>query len=125
MQKCFGCAFLKEIDADVYVCNHFEKYLSREQVQLENSCLHRRDKNQNVEFTNEQRFTFEIIEEYGEFDDAGEWSGQVNKVSWNGRPPKLDIRYWKKDGTKSRKIGTLSLEAAKKMAEIIIGIKSE
>ena len=53
------------------------------------------------------KFTFEILERYGTFDDAGEWIGEVTKTSWNGREPKLDIRYWKRDGSRSRKAGNV------------------
>lgn len=65
--------------------------------------------------------TFEIIEHLGVFDDESDkWVGQVNRVSWNGGPPKIDIRYWKIDDlTKNRRVGALKDEAAKRLGEIL------
>ena len=37
----------------------------------------------------------------------------------SGREPKLDIRYWKRDGSRSRKLGTLSIDAARKLCAIL------
>lgn len=68
-----------------------------------------------------KEITFEIKEHLGIFDDANEqWVGQVNLVSWNGNAPKIDVRYWKVDEPeKNRKLGTLSDDAAKRLAEIL------
>lgn len=67
--------------------------------------------------------THEIIEHYGIYEEySGGWKGEVNLVSWNGKEPKLDIRNWNKDHTKSSKIGTLSIEAARMLGEILIRI---
>lgn len=65
--------------------------------------------------------TFEIMEHIGVFDGENEkWVGQVNRVSWNGNPPKIDIRYWKvDDASKNRKVGTLGDGAARKLGEIL------
>lgn len=66
--------------------------------------------------------TCEIVEHIGVFDSENEtWIGQVNKVSWNGNPPKLDIRYWKIDEPeKNRKVGSLSNEAAITLGELLL-----
>lgn len=66
-------------------------------------------------------FTFSIVEHIGTFErtESG-WSKEVNLVSWNGADPKLDIRSWNEDHTKSAKIGTISREAARALGEILI-----
>lgn len=70
-----------------------------------------------------KEFTFSIVEHIGTFEitDSG-WSREVNLVSWNGQDPKLDIRSWNEDHTKSAKIGTLSREAARSLGEILINL---
>lgn len=66
--------------------------------------------------------TYEITEHIGVFDDANEtWIGQVNRVSWNGNAPKIDIRYWKiNEPEKNRKVGSLSNEAAIALGELLL-----
>ena len=40
----------------------------------------------------------DIIESYGKFSEGNKsWNKEVNLVSWNGRPAKIDIRSWQKD----------------------------
>lgn len=69
----------------------------------------------------EREITFKVIEHIGIFDDSSEkWVGQVNIVSWNNSPAKIDIRYWNvEDPTKNRKVGALKGEAAKRLAELL------
>lgn len=38
---------------------------------------------------------FEIKKHYGTVKQNGAYSTEVNLVSWNGQPNKLDIRQWK------------------------------
>ena len=39
--------------------------------------------------------TFEIVEELGVLSTSAKgWTKELNLVSWNGRPPKYDIREW-------------------------------
>jgi len=39
--------------------------------------------------------TFEITEEIGVLSESAKgWTKELNLVSWNGRPPKYDIREW-------------------------------
>lgn len=40
------------------------------------------------------------------------WSLELNKVSWNGNPAKLDIRNWNEDHSKCSKGITLTEEEA-------------
>lgn len=66
-------------------------------------------------------FEYELIETYGVFETTKSgWTREVNLISWNGKEPKIDIRTWSPDHSKSSKIGALSPETARRMAEIIM-----
>lgn len=40
-------------------------------------------------------FSYEIVEQIGVLSqNTNGWSRQINKISWNGRDPKFDIRDW-------------------------------
>lgn len=68
-------------------------------------------------------FTFNIVERigvYGEYEKKGEvWTKEINMVSWNSRPPKLDLRTWNEDHTIMEKGITLTNEEAEKVAMIL------
>ena len=56
-------------------------------------------------------FQYEIIEEIGVLSESKSgWRKEVNRVSWNGAAPKLDIRDWAPDHEKMGKGITLSTE---------------
>lgn len=52
---------------------------------------------------------FEIVNHIGVLStsDSG-WTKELNVVSWNGRPPRYDIREWNPDHTKMGKGITLN-----------------
>ena len=62
----------------------------------------------------------EIIESYGIF-SAGtkNWNKEINLVSWNGRPAKLDIRAWQRDHAKCGKGITLTREEAEELVKLL------
>ena len=55
---------------------------------------------------------YEIIKHLGDLsqrNNKGEvWTKEVNVVSWNHRPPKIDIREWNEDHTRMSKGITLT-----------------
>lgn len=54
-------------------------------------------------------FKFEIIQNFGVIStSSGGWTKELNLVSWNGRPPKYDIREWDPDHEKMGKGLTFS-----------------
>lgn len=116
MDRCYGCLQLKELSDDEYICTAKEKRLTKEQVEEKKECI---DRMEELNRASKSKITFEIIAKHGKFDEQGEWVGEVNTVSWNGNPPKLDIRYWKTDRSKNRKIGTLTDESAKALKSIL------
>ena len=72
----------------------------------------------------------EIIESYGVFSQgkfpqwAKSWVKEVNLVSWNGKPAKLDIRNWQKDHSKCGKGIALTREEAEELARLLNRILS-
>jgi hypothetical protein len=57
-------------------------------------------------------FKYEIIKEIAVLSSSPKtgWNRELNFVSWNGNPPKLDIRDWAPDHAKMGKGVTLSHE---------------
>lgn len=67
-----------------------------------------------TENNNNDRVSFNIVESLGVLSTSTNgWTKEVNVVSWNDRPAKLDIRDWDPDHNKmSRGIGLNATEAA-------------
>ena len=51
---------------------------------------------------------YEIAEKLVVLSESGEWTKELNKVSWNGRPAKYDLRDWNHEEGKMRKGITLT-----------------
>ena len=66
------------------------------------------------ENNNNDRVSFNIVESLGVLSTSTNgWTKEVNVVSWNDRPAKLDIRDWNPDHNKmSRGIGLNATEVA-------------
>lgn len=62
---------------------------------------------------------FEIIKHLCSFSENKGWRKEVNLISRNDAPAKIDIRNWKPDGTPGKGI-SLTPEEAKKVAEVIL-----
>ena len=66
-----------------------------------------------------KEFSYEIVEEIGVLSQNSRgWQKELNLVSWNGNPPKFDLRDWAPDHEKMGKGVTLSndeFEAVKKL----------
>lgn len=63
---------------------------------------------------------YEIIEEIGVLsENARGWRKELNKISWNGRPPKYDIRDWSEDHEKMGKGITLTEEEAEVLKKLL------
>ena len=73
----------------------------------------------------------DIIEFYGVFSKgiysqgAKSWNKEVNLVSWNGRPAKLDIRNWQRDHEKCGKGIAVTWEEAEELAKLLNRILKE
>lgn len=69
---------------------------------------------------------YEIIETLGVLSTGSRgWQRELNLVSWNGRPPKLDVRDWSPDHQRMGKGLTFSLEELKKLNEVISALDLE
>ena len=68
----------------------------------------------------------EIIEPYGKFSPGSRnWNKEVNLVSWNGRPAKLDIRNWQRDHEKCGKGIAVTREEAEELVKLLNKILKE
>ena len=69
-----------------------------------------------------EEFSYEILEEVAVLsENARGWRKELNLNSWNGRPPKFDLREWAPDHEKMGKGITLTNE---EFAELSKTIKS-
>ncbi len=67
-----------------------------------------------------QEFSFDIVEEIAVLSENPKgWRKEFNLVSWNGRPPKFDIRDWAPEHEKMGKGVTLSNEEFSALKEAI------
>lgn len=65
-------------------------------------------------------FYFDIVERYGVVaTSASGWSKELNRVSWNGKEPKLDFREWSPDHGKMHRGVTFTDEEALELRELI------
>lgn len=63
---------------------------------------------------------YEIVEKIGVLSETEKgWAKELNRVSWNDRPPKYDIRDWAPGHEKMGKGVTLNDEEAQKLLELL------
>ena len=68
----------------------------------------------------------DVIESYGKFSQGfRNWNKEVNLISWNGRPAKLDIRNWQRDHEKCGKGIAVTWEEAGELAKLLDRILKE
>ena len=69
---------------------------------------------------------FEITESLGVLsENAKGWTKELNKVSWNEREPKYDLREWNPDHTRMGKGITLTEEEVEMLKKILNGEEIE
>ena len=65
-------------------------------------------------------FKYEIIEELGVLSESAKgWTKELNRISWNGGAPKLDVRHWAPEHEEMGKGVTLTDEEAKALLELL------
>lgn len=65
-------------------------------------------------------FKFEIVEKIAVLGESSKgWTKELNKVSWNDKPAKYDIREWDPEHEKMGKGITLSDEEFQKLKEVL------
>lgn len=62
---------------------------------------------------------YEIIERIAILSQKGSWTKELNKVSWNDRPAKFDLRDWNHDENKMGKGTTLTDEEIHNLHEVL------
>lgn len=66
---------------------------------------------------------YEIVETLGVISVSPKgWKKEVNRISWNDKEPKIDIRDWSPEHDKMGKGITLTDEEAKELASILNSI---
>ena len=66
---------------------------------------------------------YEIVEKLGVISETSSgWTKEVNRISWNDKAPKIDIRDWSPEHDKMGKGITLTDEEAKELASILQNI---
>ena len=67
-----------------------------------------------------ESFKFELINVIGVLSEGKNgWKKELTRVSWNGRPPKYDLRVWDASHEKMGKGITLEEAEIRKLAEIL------
>lgn len=67
----------------------------------------------------EDKVTWDVIEHLGDVAEKGRMKLEVNVVSWNNNPPKIDIRCWNDDYTQMKRGTTLTEEEAERVYQIL------
>jgi hypothetical protein len=74
----------------------------------------------------DKEFTFAIVKALGQLSTSRSgWNREVNRVSWNGGPPKLDIRDWAPDHSKMGKGISLTGEEVAILKEILAELDAQ
>lgn len=66
-----------------------------------------------------KEFKYEIINNIGVLSGSNSWKKELNRISWNGKEPKYDIREWSENHEKMSKGVTLNEDELRKLKEII------
>lgn len=64
---------------------------------------------------------YEITEKIAVLSERGVWTKELNKVSWNERPAKFDLRDWNHEEGRMGKGITLTDDEAKELLEALKG----
>lgn len=62
---------------------------------------------------------YDIVEKIAVLSENGDWTKELNRVSWNDRPAKFDLRDWNHEQGKMRKGITLTDEECKNLKEAL------
>lgn len=65
---------------------------------------------------------YDITEKIAILSERGVWTKELNKVSWNDRPAKYDIRDWNHEEGKMGKGTTLTDEEAAALKKALEGL---
>jgi hypothetical protein len=66
---------------------------------------------------------YEITERIAILSEKGNWTKELNKVSWNDRPAKYDMRDWNHEEGKMGKGVTLTQEEVQNLKQVLQAIE--
>lgn len=66
--------------------------------------------------SNGTAFQYEIVEHIATLSESNGTTKELNRISYNGAPSKLDLRSWKRDGAEKRMLKGLTLTDAEAAA---------
>ena len=70
-----------------------------------------------------KEFSYEIVEEIGVLSQNSRgWQKELNLVSWNGNPPKFDLRDRAPDPETMRKGATLSTDECAALKKLLLSM---
>lgn len=64
-------------------------------------------------------FKYEIIKRIAVLSENGKWTKELNKVSWNGRPAKYDLRDWNHEDGKMGKGVTMTDDEINNLKQVL------
>lgn len=64
-------------------------------------------------------FKYEILERIAILSERGKWTKELNKVSWNGRAAKYDLRDWNHEDKKIGKGTTLTDDEINNLKQVL------
>ncbi len=64
-------------------------------------------------------FKYEIVERIAILSERGKWTKELNKVSWNGRAAKYDLRDWNHEDKKIGKGTTLTDDEINNLKQVL------
>lgn len=65
---------------------------------------------------------YDIVEKIAVLAEHGKWTKELNRVSWNDRPAKYDLRDWNHEEGKMRKGITLTEEETQELKSALNSI---
>lgn len=69
----------------------------------------------------DKEFKYEIINKIGVISTSSSgWNTELNRISWNGKKPKYDLRAWAPDHSKMGKGITLSEKDLEPLVELLL-----
>lgn len=70
-----------------------------------------------------EELKYEIIERIAILSEKGKWTKELNKISWNNRPAKFDLRDWNHEDNKMGKGVTLTDEEMQNLRQVLDSIE--
>ena len=72
-------------------------------------------------------FQYEVVEHIATLSENKGATKELNRISYNGAPPKLDLRAWMQDGEEKKMLKGLTLtdDEAEELTKALNGLKKQ